>query len=249
MFMLNTKLKCLSLFYKCTGMGIFLVECLAEKAYKEHDIPLIVKLLKHNFETTYIFTRACELGYIDLVDYIIINNNCSISDGLHKACLHGQIDVVQMLIQHLPGPRFHVINDLLLSACEGGHIEVVKLLVENGASHYHTALCHLAMCYKYYRKEKYLHIIELICREIPHMFYGEYLQLGNEFSIYRIIYYHYLKYISMRYDIHRVQYQLKYNNLVEEQDPMYTIITYYNNNPSLQRLPIDLWRMTNGFLC
>lgn len=80
--------------------------------------------------------KACKHGHIDVVRLLVKNGASSWDWGLVNACLSGDIVIVQLMIDL--GARSW--NSGLSQACLKGHKEIIKLMIEKGATCWHMAI-------------------------------------------------------------------------------------------------------------
>ena len=153
---------------------------------------------------------------IEIVGLMIEEDVFDWNNGLHTACLFGNVECAKLLIEK----GANAWNDGLRAACSGGHIEMVKLMIEKGADDWYCSIYNIG----YGGQENY-QIYKLLLRKDSNIFADD---EDDEFSCCSL--------------------KERYEQLVIEQDPLYTIITHYNNNASIKKLPFELWRMLKDFL-
>jgi ankyrin repeat protein len=148
--------------------------------------------------------------------------------GLYGACEGGHIEITKFMIEHGANDW----NYGLFGACLGGHIETVKLMIEHGANDFNNGLYN-ACC------GVHIEIAHLVIKHGADSYY----YLGNNNNLNNLKFYKlYLIYYPDNID------KDKYEKLVIKQDPIYTIIKHYYKNKHIKTIPLDLWRMTHGFL-
>ena len=126
------------------------------------------------------------------------------------------------------------INIGLYYACKGANLEIVKLLISRGADNFNGGL-------RYVCDGGYMEIAKL---EIAKFM----IEKGaDNFKV--------LKNIKQDLELYKLYIRKtgkcdkdKLKKLVIKHDPLYTIITHYDKNKHIRKLPVELWRMTKDFL-
>lgn len=87
-------------------------------------------------------SNACASGSLEIIRLLMDKNTDDISDwcdwreGLKKACEHGHVEIVKLMIAR-GATNF---NECLFNACISENIEIVNILIDNGATNWDKGL-------------------------------------------------------------------------------------------------------------
>lgn len=108
-------------------------------------------------------SKACELNYLPIVEYILEKNSHPskssfyeelLNDGLHEACAHHHDSIITLLIEKGANDW----NEGFFGACRGGHIDLVQDMIKRGVNSWNQGFGQAC-------REGHEHIVQLLLNQ------------------------------------------------------------------------------------